>query len=70
PVGCYFTARYNGHHAVVRPPVSTQRRGGLREDVARITQELARELEFLIRRAPEQWHLFQPNWPSDPGYND
>ncbi|MGZ4679039.1 MAG: phosphatidylinositol mannoside acyltransferase, partial [Ilumatobacteraceae bacterium] len=39
PVGCYFTARYNGHHAVVRPPVSTQRRGGLREDVARITQE-------------------------------
>ncbi|MGZ4700752.1 MAG: phosphatidylinositol mannoside acyltransferase [Ilumatobacteraceae bacterium] len=70
PVGCYFTARYNGHHAVVRPPVSTQRRGGLREDVARITQELARELEFLIRRAPEQWHLFQPNWPSDPGYNE
>jgi len=29
---------------------------------------LARELEFLIRRAPDQWHLFQPNWPSDPGY--
>jgi lauroyl/myristoyl acyltransferase len=70
PVGCYFTARYNGHHALVRPPVSTVRRGGLREDVARVTQELARELEFLIRRAPEQWHLFQPNWPSDPGYND
>jgi hypothetical protein len=18
-----------------------------------------------VRRAPEQWHLFQPNWPSD-----
>ncbi len=70
PVGCYFTAQYNGHHALVRPPVSTTRRGGLREDVGRVTQELARELEFLIRRAPEQWHLFQPNWPSDPGYND
>ena len=42
--------------------------GGLRDDVARITQLLAHELEFLIRRAPEQWHLFQPNWPSDPGY--
>ncbi len=26
------------------------------------------ELEYLIRRAPHQWHLFQPNWPSDPGY--
>ena len=70
PVGCYFTPRYNGHHAVVRPPVPTVRRGGLRDDVARVTQALARELEFLIRRAPEQWHLFQPNWPSDPGYND
>jgi phosphatidylinositol dimannoside acyltransferase len=68
PVGCYFTSRYNGHHAVVRPPLSLQRQGGLREDVARITQQLAYELEFLIRRAPEQWHLFQPNWPSDPGY--
>ena len=36
----------------------------------RVTQALADELEFLIRRAPEQWHLFQPNWPSDPGYDD
>jgi phosphatidylinositol dimannoside acyltransferase len=70
PVGCYFTSRYNGHHSVVRPPIPTIRRGGLREDVARVTQALARELEFLIRRAPEQWHLFQPNWPSDPGYGE
>jgi lauroyl/myristoyl acyltransferase len=68
PVGVYFTERYNGHHAVCRPPVPAERRGGLREDVARVTQLLAAELEFLIRRAPEQWHLFQPNWPSDPGY--
>ena len=42
--------------------------GGLREQVAAGTQALAIELEGLIRRAPEQWHLFQPNWPSDPGY--
>jgi len=69
PVGVYFTPRLNGHHAIVRPPVPAHRLGGgLRADVARVTQSLARELEFLIRRAPEQWHLFQPNWPSDPGY--
>jgi phosphatidylinositol dimannoside acyltransferase len=68
PVGVYFTRRVNGHHAVVRPPVPWARRGKLRDDVARVTQALAHELEFLIRRAPEQWHLFQPNWPSDPGY--
>jgi KDO2-lipid IV(A) lauroyltransferase len=52
----------------VRPPLSTERQGTLREDVARITQALAKELEYLIRRAPDQWHMFQPNWPSDPGY--
>lgn len=51
--------------AVARPPLDTTRRGKLRDDVARITQDLAGELEALIRRAPEQWHLLQPNWPSD-----
>ena len=68
PVGVYYTRRLNGHHAIVRPPIPSERRGKLREDVTRMTQYLARELEYLIRRAPEQWHLFQPNWPSDPGY--
>ena len=41
------------------------RRGKLRDDVARVTQDLANELGVLIRRAPDQWHMFQPNWPSD-----
>ena len=68
PVGVYFTPRLHGHVAVVRPPVPAAREGRLRDDVGRVTQALARELESLIRRAPEQWHLFQPNWPSDPGY--
>jgi KDO2-lipid IV(A) lauroyltransferase len=40
----------------------------LREDVRVGTQALAKELEALIWAAPEQWHLFQPNWPSDPGF--
>jgi lauroyl/myristoyl acyltransferase len=29
------------------------------------TQALAKELEALILEAPAQWHLLQPNWPSD-----
>ncbi|MGH9251821.1 MAG: phosphatidylinositol mannoside acyltransferase [Acidimicrobiales bacterium] len=53
------------HHAVVRPPIPAERRGSFRDDVARITQAMADELEGLIRRRPEQWHLLQPNWPSD-----
>ena len=53
------------HHGVVRPPLPAERRGSFRDDVARVTQALAVELEGLIRRAPSQWHLMQPNWPSD-----
>jgi KDO2-lipid IV(A) lauroyltransferase len=55
------------HHAVVTRPVETTRTGRLRDDVARLTQELAVRLEWMVRRAPEQWHLYQPNWPSDRG---
>lgn len=64
PAAVYFTGR-DGHLGVVRSPLELDRRGTLREDVTRITQDLAGELELLIRRAPEQWHLLQPNWPSD-----
>jgi KDO2-lipid IV(A) lauroyltransferase len=53
------------HTAVVTPPFDTARTGSLRADVARITQEIAREFEQFVRRAPEQWHLYQPLWPSD-----
>jgi phosphatidylinositol dimannoside acyltransferase len=68
PVAVYFTRKADGHLGIVRPPLPAERRGALRDDVTRVTQYLAAELEHLIRRAPEQWHLFQPNWPSDPGY--
>jgi lauroyl/myristoyl acyltransferase len=47
------------HHAVVTPPLDAARTGRLREDVTRVTQLLAHELEGLIRRAPEQWHVLQ-----------
>ncbi len=60
----YFEGEH-GHRAVVQPPLPTQREGRLREDVARVTVEMAARLEDLIRRAPDQWHLQQPNWSSD-----
>lgn len=69
PTAVYFADRNNGHRGWVRPPLPLDRgSGSLRDDVARGTQLLASELETLVRRAPQQWHLFQPNWPSDPGY--
>jgi lauroyl/myristoyl acyltransferase len=64
PAAVYFRPE-GGHHAVVQSPVPTHREGRLRDDVTRVTQALAHRFEELIRAAPEQWHLMQPNWPSD-----
>lgn len=66
PLAVYFRP-HGEHHAVVRPPIPNAREGRLRDDIARITQSLAHEFEELVRAAPEQWHLLQPNWPSDRG---
>ena len=68
PTAVYFTDRGVGHHGVVRPPIPVPVGGRLRQQVGTMTGLLAGELESLIRRAPEQWHLLQPNWPSDPGF--
>ncbi|HEX4864061.1 MAG TPA: hypothetical protein VFV02_08315, partial [Acidimicrobiales bacterium] len=68
PAGVYFDGRSHGHFGVVRPPLKLERSGRLRDDVTAGTQLLAAELELLVRRSPEQWHLMQPNWPSDPGF--
>ncbi len=64
PVAAYF-GKGRFHRAVVLPGLDMGRRGKLRDDVARITQDLAHAFETLIGAAPQQWHLMQPNWPSD-----
>ena len=65
PLATYFSKRLDGHKTIVRPAVEVKRLATLREDMQRISQDLANELELLIRRDPAQWHLFQQNWPSD-----
>ena len=63
-VGCYF--RPHGRHEIhILDPIDTERTGRIRDDVTRVTQELAHRFEDLIREQPEHWHLLQPNWPSD-----
>ena len=64
PIAVYFEDR-GQHRAVIQPPVPAERRGRLREDVERVTQDIAYRFEELIRAHPEQWHVMQPNWPSD-----
>ncbi|HUR76719.1 MAG TPA: phosphatidylinositol mannoside acyltransferase [Acidimicrobiales bacterium] len=58
-----FFGSHGLRRGVVRPPLDMARTGAVRDDVQRITQALAREFESLIRLAPEQWHILQPNWP-------
>jgi KDO2-lipid IV(A) lauroyltransferase len=65
PCAVYFEPRAGQHHAAVRPPLDVGRTGPFRRDLTALTQALAGEFENFIRRAPTQWHLMQPNWPSD-----
>ena len=63
--GAVYSGPGRDHRAIVEPPLDTTRQGSLRSDVARLTQEIAGRFEGLIRRAPEQWHVFQPLWLAD-----
>ena len=65
PAGVYFRphGRHFAHDRPAAPGASA--RVACATMSRRITQELARRFEELIRMAPEQWHLMQPNWPSD-----
>jgi KDO2-lipid IV(A) lauroyltransferase len=64
PVATYFEGS-DGYRVVVRAAIPVPEEGTRSEKVAAMTQALAKEMESLIRAAPEQWHLVQPNWPSD-----
>ena len=62
PVAAFF-ADGPGHHVVIEAPVEIPTEGADRVAVG--TQRIASALEGLIRRDPTQWHILQPNWPSD-----
>jgi lauroyl/myristoyl acyltransferase len=51
------------HRARIEAPLPVERRGRLRDDMTRVTQELACRFEELIGNAPEQWLMMQPMWP-------
>ena len=63
--GAVYSGPGRQHRSIVEPPLDTTRGPSLRADVTRLTQEIATRLEGLIRRAPEQWHVFQPLWLAD-----
>ncbi len=56
-----------GFISKVNSPIKIDKSKGVRKEIYRVTQEIAYRLEDLIRVDPTEWHLFQPNWPSDRG---
>jgi KDO2-lipid IV(A) lauroyltransferase len=64
-VGVIYAGPRDQHAAHLSPPIPTERKGRLREDVAALTQVIADELSGLIRRAPEQWHVFSDPFAED-----
>jgi KDO2-lipid IV(A) lauroyltransferase len=64
PVGQYFQDG-PGHKIIVHPPIEIPQLGSREETTQASAALLARKLEEVIRVDPPQWHLFQPNWPSD-----
>ena len=64
PVGTYFEGER--YRLVVHPELVLDQTIEVRQErIHAATQQLAVAFEDIIRRAPAQWHLFQPNWPSD-----
>ena len=64
PVGTYFEG--DGFRLVAYPELVLDDRIEDRDErIHEATQRLAAAFEDMIGRAPTQWHLFQPNWPSD-----
>jgi len=62
----YFGPQADDHKIVFRPSIDLGQTGSFHDRVVRGTQLMAAELEQLVRAAPTQWHMVQPNWPDDP----
>jgi KDO2-lipid IV(A) lauroyltransferase len=64
PVGCYFRAG-RGHDFAVGKPIVVPDLPDRDDRIAAGTRLVADAFEGIIRRHPEQWHMFSVNWPSD-----
>ncbi len=59
-IGAFLTRGSDGFHGVVHAPIEIAEL-----DLYDGTQAVARELEQLIGRYPDQWHVFVRNWLAD-----
>jgi phosphatidylinositol dimannoside acyltransferase len=59
---CVLRNPDDSYQAIGWPPIFAERTGDHQRDVRRVTGQLVRHLEEIIRAHPEQWHLPHPIW--------
>ena len=62
-VAAVVRERDNTFRGVALPPIFADRTRQAAGETLRVTEAIARGLEELIRRCPDQWYIFRPMWP-------
>lgn len=65
PVCAYFNE--DGYTIEIEEPIELPDGGARQARLNAGAKLVAEAMERLISKHPDQWHLFQPNWPSDRG---
>ncbi|MBI2323360.1 MAG: lysophospholipid acyltransferase family protein [Chloroflexi bacterium] len=61
-VAAVVRQRDNTFRGIALPPIFVDRTQQAAGETLRVTEAIARGLEELIRRCPEQWYIFRPMW--------
>jgi KDO2-lipid IV(A) lauroyltransferase len=66
-VPAHSEALPDGRYRIIYdPPLSWTPIGDRDADIARITQDVTRQIEAWVRRAPEQWLWMHRRWKTQP----
>ncbi|MBI2773027.1 MAG: lysophospholipid acyltransferase family protein [Chloroflexi bacterium] len=55
----------NTFRGIALPPIFVERNGSSAQEIARVTDAIARGLEHFVSRWPDQWYIFRPMWPAE-----
>jgi KDO2-lipid IV(A) lauroyltransferase len=61
-VAAVIRQRDNTFRGIALPPIFVDRTRQDAQEMERATETIARGLEQLIRRWPDQWYIFRPMW--------
>lgn len=57
----------NTFRGIALPPIFVDRTKEGAQETTRVIEAIVRGLESFVRRWPDQWYIFRPMWPADPG---